>query len=281
MTVTTSPLRYPGGKSRLFPFVADLITRNSLFSTCYREPYAGGAGLALNLLFSGFCKRVSLNDLDPCIYSFWLSIINNNDEFCSMVSSAILNIDEWHKQKEIWKSPESASTLSLGFATYYLNRTNRSGIIDGAGPIGGYDQRGNYKLDARFNRNSQISIIREIGKAKEFIDVTNLNALDYLKEHLIGPDFIYLDPPYYIRGRKLYRNYYDHDDHVAIADVMKSSEANWLVSYDDVEQIRRLYSWVDPIELRLLYSAGTCAVGKEVLYVSPNLTSSGECSIAA
>jgi DNA adenine methylase len=281
MTLIASPLRYPGGKARLFPFVADLIIRNSLYNSCYREPYAGGAGLALNLLFGGFCKSIGLNDIDISIYSFWRSVLHYNEEFCDLVAHAPLNIDEWYRQKEIWQNPHDASELSLGFATYYLNRTNRSGIIEGAGPIGGYQQLGNYKIDARFNRDAQITLLRYIGSARDVIEVSDDDASDYLARHLTGDDLLYLDPPYYVRGRKLYRNFYDHADHALIANIMRHTAGNWIVSYDDTPPIRELYSWSTPIELRLRYTAGTSAIGDEVLYIGPALHSPNLEALAA
>lgn len=272
MTVIQSPLRYPGGKSKLFPLLTEVIRENSLFNCIYREPYAGGAGLALNLLRSGFVSRISLNDFDLAIYSFWKACLESNDEFVGRIESVKLNIDEWHKQKEIWKDPEKYSTFELGFATYYLNRTNRSGIIEGAGPIGGYNQSGAYKIDARFNISNQIRNLRYINDMKNYIDVSFVDAAQYISNHIDSGDLIYLDPPYYVKGRKLYRNSYNHSDHELISDIVRRSHGNWMVSYDDVEQIRKIYGWSTPATLVLDYSAGQRALGREVLYFSPALT---------
>lgn len=275
MTVTKSPLRYPGGKAKLFPFVAKLISDHKLFSCVYREPYAGGAGLALNLLFSGFCRSIALNDLDPAIYSFWWSVVHKNDEFCKRVRNIVFSIEEWRRQKDIWSCPGSASEVDLGFATYYLNRTNRSGIIDGAGPIGGYDQTGPYKMDARFSMADQLSTLKQIGEASRFIEVTNVDALTYVDEHLReGEEVVYLDPPYYIKGQRLYRNAYSHEDHLAISRIMKGHNGYWIVSYDDVPEIRDMYRWAEPISLTLQYSAGPVVLGQEVVFLSDRFDAS-------
>lgn len=282
MTVIKSPLRYPGGKSKLFPFLAQLINQNDLFEATYREPYAGGAGLALNLLFSGFCHSVSLNDFDPAIYSFWWSVVNRNDDFQTRVANIEFNIDEWHAQSEIWRNPNRTNELDLGFATYYLNRTNRSGIIGGAGPIGGYDQSGPYKMDARFSLNEQLTVLNSIKDAAHLIEVTNNDALEYIsKPQIADRELIYLDPPYYVKGRRLYRNFYSHDDHITISKLMREFRGNWIVSYDDVPQIREMYEWSHPINVELRYSAGPVGLGQEVIYLSDSLRIQDDISLAA
>jgi DNA adenine methylase len=271
MSIVKSPLRYPGGKAKLFPFVAGLISNHQLYSCVYREPYAGGGGLALNLLFGGFCKSIALNDVDPAIYSFWWSVVHRTEEFCRRVNHIEFSMDEWHRQKDVWSHPHLSSELDLGFATYYLNRTNRSGIIEGAGPIGGYNQKGTYKMDARFSIHDQLTIIGQIGRARDFISVSNLDAAAFIRSGPSSPaveEFTYLDPPYYVKGQRLYRNWYNHDDHVSIADLIREHPGFWMVSYDDVPQIRDIYAWAEPITISLQYSAGPITIGKEVIYLS-------------
>lgn len=266
-----SPLRYPGGKSKLFRFVSELIARNDLYSFPYREPYAGGGGLALNLLYAGFCDRIGLNDSDPAIHAFWNSAVCHSDEFCDRISRATLTIDEWYRQREIWANWSLHSEMDVGFSAFYLNRTNRSGIIEGAGPIGGYDQRSAYTIGVRFNKTALIRAISLLGRAKDRIDISGDDAQEYLGRYLNPSNFVYLDPPYYVRGRKLYRNFYSHADHLAIAHVVRNSSGPWMLSYDDVPQIREMYSWSEPTELSILYSAGRSALGREVVYLSDNL----------
>ncbi len=227
--------------------------------------------MALNLLYSGFSRRIGLNDLDPAIYAFWYAAVRHSDEFCQKIADVAISIDQWHRQQEIWSNPADNSLMDVGFAAFFLNRTNRSGIIEGAGPIGGYNQIGSYKLDVRFNKSALIRSISLLGAARDNIEVTNDDALIYLETHLNESNFVYLDPPYYVRGRKLYRNFYTHDDHVAIADLMKNSSSPWLVSYDDVPQIREIYDWACPLEVKILYTAGKAALGSEVLYLSTGI----------
>lgn len=276
MVVIRSPLRYPGGKAKLFPFVSSLIEKNGLHSCTYAEPYAGGAGLALNLLFSGFCKSIALNDLDPAIYSFWWSILNANEEFLSRLHDITFSIDEWLRQKERWSRPDGGSKVDLGFATYYLNRTNRSGIIEGAGPIGGYKQDGAYKMDARFSLGEQVAVIKAIGSASNVIEISNLDASQFIQrrgEH--DSDFLYLDPPYYVKGQRLYRNSYEHEDHESIAALMRAHKGFWMVSYDNAPAIRGMYSWSRAIDIKLQYSAGPVMLGEEVVFLSDRLRAAG------
>jgi DNA adenine methylase len=281
-----SPLRYPGGKAKLFPFFAGLIQQNNLFGCTYFEPYAGGAGLALKLLSGGFVQKIVLNDLDEAVWSFWHSALEHNDELCRLIATVPLTIDEWRKQRAIWDSKDLSDPLSLGFATFFLNRTNRSGIIEGAGPIGGYAQEGQWRIDARFDPEKQAESIRTLLPFRSRITMRNLDALDFVDTCLDTPNSLtYLDPPYYVKGSKLYRNSYVHSDHVKIMQAMeKARGANWVVSYDDVPQIREIYQDFDPITYNLNYSAGRKSVGSEVIYLSDSLAApdtKGFLSVAA
>jgi DNA adenine methylase len=269
----TSPLRYPGGKAKLFGYFTEVITQNNLFSHTYCEPYAGGAGLALKLLSSGFVQNVALNDIDESIFAFWESVLRYPDDFCDLIYNTPICMEEWYRQKEIWKSRDLSSPLALGFAAFFLNRTNRSGIIEGAGPIGGYGQAGTWKLDVRVNKTQQIKNIENLKSFSARIEISNEDALSFFSKCIKNSDsFVYLDPPYYVKGSKLYRNFYKHDDHFSIAEFLRfHRDKLWVVSYDDVKEIRTLYSEFDPITYSLQYSAGKKASGREVIYFSDAL----------
>lgn len=268
-----SPLRYPGGKAKLFNFFANLIRHNNIRECLYCEPYAGGAGLALKLLSTGLVEQVSLNDVDEAIWAFWISALEHNKELCRLIETATLTIDEWHLQREIWLAKDTSDILALGYATFFLNRTNRSGIIEGAGPVGGYAQAGKWRLDARFDREKQSSTVRALAPLRAHITVSRLDALDFLSHSLKDERTLtYLDPPYYVKGSKLYRNFYTHEDHVAVKDAIKSHrESKWVVSYDAVAPILEIYSNFDPIFYSLNYSAGAVGSGQEVIFLSDTL----------
>lgn len=272
--MVVSPLRYPGGKAKMYAFFCDIISENGLLSYNYAEPYAGGAGLAIKLLSNGFVRTISLNDIDPAIVGFWKSILHDTDAFCQKLYDTPITVDEWRRQSEIIKSAETQSELNVGFAAYFLNRTNRSGIIEGAGPIGGYAQAGEWKLDVRLRKDVQIENIRAVATLKDRITLTCQDAPIFMREQFIRPDtFVYLDPPYYVKGRKLYKNFYRHDDHAGISSLLKEyRDKHWIVSYDDVEPIRGLYEPFKPVSYSLNYSAGRKGTGKEVMYLSDQMT---------
>lgn len=263
-----SPLRYPGGKAKLFPFFSKLIAQNDLYDRVYAEPYAGGAGLALKLLAHGYVRKVELNDIDPAIAAFWHAVLNDTDAFCSLVSNVELSVDEWKRQKEIYAQGLCTDTLKLAFATYFLNRTSRSGIIEGSGPIGGYAQSGEWKIDARFNRKTQISQLCEIARFKSSIQISCLDALNFISEKLSSANyFTYLDPPYYVKGKNLYKNFYVHDDHVDISALLNAAKHGaWILSYDYAPAIIGLYPQFEPTIYSLQYSAGAVGKGCEVMF---------------
>ncbi len=269
----TSPLRYPGGKAKLFPYFTEVIKLNGLFTSTYCEPYAGGAGLALRLLSSGFVESVALNDIDESIFAFWQSILRTPDEFCDLIQSTPITVEEWHRQKAIWKSRDLSTPLALGFAAFFLNRTNRSGIIEGAGPIGGYEQAGTWKLDVRINKEQQIKNVENLKFFSDRIEITNQDALIFTKDRMLSKNtFTYLDPPYYVKGSKLYRNFYNHNDHCDILRILEDHRSSkWVVSYDDVPQIRSIYREFSPVTYSLNYSAGNKTSGREVIYFSDEL----------
>jgi DNA adenine methylase len=268
-----SPLRYPGGKAKLFPFFGELIRTNSLYGRDYCEPYAGGAGLAIKLLTHGFVERVSINDIDASIYSFWMSALFDTERFCRLIENTPINIEQWYRQQEIWQNGDLDNKLALGFSAYFLNRTNRSGIIEGAGPIGGYSQKSKWKIDVRLVKDKQIENLKALAHYSNLIEVNNLDAMDYLTKVLSNEKaFIYLDPPYFVKGHKLYKNFYNTQDHEEIAQALKRKRmANWVVSYDDVPEIRTAYSAFDPITYLLNYSAGEKSAGAEVIFLSDAL----------
>lgn len=271
----STPLRYPGGKAKLTPFIEELLVLNKLEHIHYIEPYAGGAGLALNLLFKNHADIIYLNDINKAVYSFWYSVLNYSDELCSLIENTNITMDEWYKQKWIMSNSSTIDTLTLGFSTFFLNRTNRSGILKG-GVIGGKRQDGNWKLDARFNKNNLINRIEKINKEKDRIILTNIDAIDFINQVSIGLDsnksLIYLDPPYYIKGQGLYENHYKPDDHLLISKkIISEINIPWIVSYDNTPQIIELYKKCKMITYGIKYSAQDKYLGSEVMFFSEKL----------
>ena len=269
---TASPLRYPGGKWRVAPIFERLIELNGLDGCSYFEPYAGGASLALSLLIRGRVADISLNDLDPAIHAFWSSVLRQTKEFVSLVKHARLTPQEWSRQRRTYDRGSSAGMLALGFATFYLNRTNHSGVLNG-GMIGGRMQAGTWKLDARFNKDDLIERIRRVASLKSQIHLSRRDADDFLQDCRSGRRrLVYLDPPYYRPGRRrLYLDFYSPEDHAAIRDRVVGLSGPWIVSYDDDPKVRALYRGVTSRRLQLLHTAREARIGREVLFFSPCL----------
>lgn len=273
--MTYSPLRYPGGKNRLAPFIAKVCVDNGI-TEHYVEPYSGGAAVALFLLFEGFVNRVTINDSDRSIYAFWHSVLNQTDDLCDLIKKVPVTIDEWKKQREIQTNKDNADLIELGLSTFFLNRTNRSGIIKG-GVIGGNNQLGKYKLDCRFNKEDLIKRIRMIARYREKITLYNVDAMNIVDVMLENTEntrdiLFYLDPPYYVEGHSLYMNYYKKTHHQMVSEKIKQlDDVHWIVSYDDASEIRRLYSDCQTIEYDMFHMAATSKKGKELVFLSPTI----------
>lgn len=254
-------------------FAKVAISMNRLFDGHYVEVYAGGASIAWALLFEEYVLHVHINDLSLPVYSFWKSVLDQTDDICRLIYDTPVTMDEWYKQRAIQLSPGTYSTLELGFSTFFLNRTNRSGILTG-GVIGGKSQNGKWKLDARFNKEDLILRIQRIARYSSRVSIYNYDASDFIKYHLPNvprKSLIYFDPPYYVKGEGLYENHYFHDDHAKIAEQVSQIEHPWIVSYDNVPQIVNLYKDFRFIKYDLSYSAQERYSGSEIMFFSKNL----------
>jgi DNA adenine methylase len=269
-----SPLRYPGGKGRLTQFIKFLLDKNDLHDIHYAEPYAGGSGVALALLYSEYATRIYINDLDRAIFSFWTSVVDHTEELCRLVRNRPLSVNEWRRQRRVLARQEEVSLVELGFAAFYLNRVNRSGIITG-GVIGGLEQRGEWGVDARFNRAELVERIEKVARYKGRISVSNRDASDFLQRvaAMLPPQSLtYLDPPYYVKGQqRLYANYYLPKDHAEVKRIVAKLDRPWIVSYDATVEILDLYDDYRRIVYGVQYSAADRYRGAEVMFFSPLL----------
>lgn len=283
---TYTPLRYPGGKVRLYSYVKKLIEKNYNNPPIYIEAFAGGSGLALKLLMTNIVSEIYINDYDYAIYCIWHSIKYHNKKFKELIKNAVFSIEEWNKQKEIYldaSKKSNYSKLEIGFATFYLNRTNRSGIIT-AGPIGGNNQNGNYLMDCRFNKEELLNIISKIHKYKSKIHVYSRDAYKFIQqmECKIKSDcFYYLDPPYVQKGPGLYKNSFDKEKHMQLKNSVLHLKNKWLITYDYDPFIEKLYSNYHMKEFHLSYSAQKAKLGKEYAIYSNNLIDVGEIKIVS
>lgn len=266
-----SPLRYPGGKARLAEFLSKLLkARSEDREVVFVEPFAGGAGAALQLLIEGKVSKIVINDLDPAIFTFWKVAVNETDSLIRKIQRTDITVNEWRRQQKIYKNkPEN--DLKFAFATFFLNRTNRSGIIEG-GPIGGLDQKGEWKIDARFNKKGLIERLRKIKEFRKQITVTNLDGINLLKriqgKKSFKDHFIFLDPPYVEKGQLLYLNHYQKENHKKLASFLNSSTLDWVMTYDDTPFIHELYEKKSIRRFDIAHTAHSRKTGKEV-FISP------------
>lgn len=267
-----SPLRYPGGKASLSSFLFDVIDYNHIVNCTYIEPFAGGAGAALTLLFLEKVDQVIINDLDMSIYAFWKAILNYTEKFIEKIGDIDVTIEEWRKQRQINKD-KCSSEFDRGFATFFLNRTNRSGIIEG-GPIGGMKQNGKWKINARFNKESLIERIKKIALYRGRIKILNLDGIELMKQICNMPNIlIYVDPPYYKKGSFLYLNHYNESNHIELASFLNNNqEFYWLLTYDNVPEIIALYHERTKIEFHLHYHINKPKMCKEILIKSDSIS---------
>jgi DNA adenine methylase len=270
-----SPLRYPGGKTKFSKTLKDILAHNNLGSSMICEPYAGGAGASLSLLYERYCESVWINDLDPMIYSFWKTVLSDTERLIDKIDGTPVTINEWKKQKAIALNNNQANHFELGFATFFLNRCNRSGILFKAGPIGGIEQTGDYRLDARFNKPELINRILKVASYSDRIKLTNKESITLLSEFTPATHssvVFFIDPPYYVQGSNLYLNNYDHSDHLRLSKVLKKrSEFNWILTYDNSEEIEKMYQGLSSFKFNISYTLQSKRREREICILSNQL----------
>lgn len=279
-----TPLRYPGGKQRLTPFILELLESNNLTNGHYVEPYAGGAGVAIDLLINRHVKKIHLNDSSVPIHCFWKAVTTEAEKFCRRISTIPLNISEWKRQRDILRNVEKHYEFDVGFAAFYLNRCNRSGVLTG-GVIGNLHQTGKWKIDARFSRTELIRRVEAVGEHAKSIKLYNMDAEKFITTLVpkmpIKETFVYCDPPYYEKSSRLYLDYYEKDDHERIATTIQSKlKTKWIVSYDAAAQILKYYKSRRKFVYDLQYAASSAYKGKEVFIFADNVVVPRRSSLA-
>lgn len=269
-----TPLRYPGGKRRLTAVVQWLIEENGLAGAEYIEPYAGGAAVALGLLREGKVSKIHLNDLSRPVYAFWHSVFHQTEQLCAAIEAVQVTMDEWYRQRAVFDQQENASLLDLGTSTFFLNRTNRSGILSG-GVLGGKNQTGKYLLDCRFNKRDLLQRIRAVASHRDQVCLYQLDAAAFCRDILGASDaegFVFLDPPYITNGEGLYLNDYDLDGHRHLAREIQGLNQFWICTYDFGAKDAGLFAGHRRVEYRLPYMAQGRHRGYEVMFLSHRLT---------
>lgn len=263
----SSPLRYPGGKSAMTGLLADVLRLNCLGDRAIAEPFAGGAGASLSLLYGEHTKQIFINDADPAIHDFWWTLTHRPQPFIKMLEQKRVSMAEWRRQRDTYRSRARVSRLRRGFAAFYLNRCNRSGIIVNGGPIGGVAQRGRWKLDARYTKPELRRRCEKVAEYRDRIQVSCNDGIDFIGKFDAASTFFFIDPPYFVKGPTLYMNVMELSDHTALAAKLRTmTAAAWALTYDDCPQIRRMYEdWAAVRPFSLRYAAAQRRSGREIL----------------
>lgn len=271
MPTTYTPIRYPGGKTKLYPEIKAILELNDFLGHPYAELFAGGAGLAIKLLLKGDVPSIVINDFDRAVYCMWDAVVNHAEELCEFIDSAVLDVETWKAMRTLYRSSGDVGDFELGKAAFYLNRTNVSGILSG-GVIGGLEQAGNYKMDVRFNRETLKKKVVDIAARKDDIEVTRLDAEDFINDRMSDSElFAYLDPPYVQKGPGLYRSAFDEAKHRSLARKVGGARSKWVVTYDADYLIDDIYGNYECGDLEISYTANVKTVGKEKIILGPGL----------
>ena len=269
----SSPLRYPGGKSAMSGLLRDIRKLNRLGACSIAEPFAGGAGASLNLLFLEEAQEILINDADQAIADFWWSVLRRTESFTELIANRRINMTEWRRQRDYYRKTSKTSRLKRGFSAFYLNRCNRSGIIMNGGPIGGVKQKGKWKLNARYNKIELIRRCNKIAEYKERIQISSLDGLEFIRRTDPSKTFYFIDPPYFHKGKTLYLNGLNAEYHAQLSEELKKlKNASWVLTYDDCPEIRNMYrGWTRIRPFKLRYAAAERRSGKELLIAPPNI----------
>lgn len=263
-----SPLRYPGGKGKLAKFMKYMIDQLGHGGGTYIEPFAGGAGVAIELLLQGVVSRIVINDYDKGIWSFWKAVLTETDRFIALLAVVPLTMEEWNRQRNICLTRNNKYSFELGFATFYMNRTNRSGIVKG-GVIGGMDQSGSWKMDARFKREDLIRRIESIAERKSHIKLYNKDINSFITRYIPLYEentLVYFDPPYFKKGKQLYMNYFQLEDHVRIEKAIRDYvKCDWIITYDKASEIESIYKGYSMRLYDLNYSVSSKCKASELM----------------
>lgn len=271
LTRDLTPLRYPGGKGSLKYFLANALVDNGLYGKALVEPFCGGAGASIPLLEAGMIDHLYLNDKSPAVFNFWKNVFFNTGEFLNVISKCDVTLEEWGRQKHIANNPNDYSSIEVGFSTFFLNRCNRSGLLS-AGPIGGMEQAGKYKIDCRFNKENLINRIEKISSFRDKVSVSGQDAsvfLESLSDDVLNESLIFIDPPYVAQGKSLYKGYsFSEKDHEEFSRYIKQKAWKWIITYDDHPLIHALYAERAVGVIELSYLMQSAKLGRELLVAS-------------
>lgn len=240
---------------------------NRLGVQALAEPFAGGAGASLTLLYLDEMHKIYINDADPAIHDFWWCLVYRSKAFLKKLSETRVSMAEWRRQRDIYRNPGRASRIRRGFAAFYLNRCNHSGILLNGGPIGGIKQAGKWKLNARFNKFELRRRCEKVAEHRKRIVVSGEDGINFLDRIDADKTMLFLDPPYFNKGSTLYLDTFDEKKHRELSDCLhEMRDETWVLTYDDCPQVRAMYrGWASIRPFFLSYTANRRFRGREVL----------------
>jgi len=248
-----SPLRYPGGKNRAIKSIISLIPENE---TKLCSPFLGGASIEL-----ACTTRMTVygSDIFEPLTDFWKSLITNKEELINKVKSYFpLEKKEFYKlQKKLLNIEDP---IERGAAFFVLNRSSFSGTTMSGGMSPGHP---------RFTISS-IDRLKQFNAENFYVE--NLDYKDTINKH--NDAFYYLDPPY-LNGQALYGvkgNTHKDFDHEELAKILHDKE-RWILSYNDCQEIRNLYSSFTIISIEWVYGMSKNKSSNEILILSKDLLS--------
>lgn len=232
-----SPLRYPGGKSK---FVGQIMANcNPDNMVNFVEPFAGGASVGLSLLLAGKIQNLYLNDADFGIYSLFFTIKHFPQILAQRIKSFTPSEKAFRRAKyEVSEGFCGLDTTEAAWNTLIVNRLAFSGI-----------PKANCMSNpsARWNADALIKRIMDIHHHSERIFVSNMDACEYIEEMYWMPaTTLFIDPPYFVKGKSLYNLYYTDDDHRKLSFLLDElykgmPGADMVITYDYCQEIEALY----------------------------------------
>jgi DNA adenine methylase len=261
-------LRYPGSKAKLAAQILPTVPDAFRAARCtgghgdvaaeYREPFFGSGALGLEVI-SRLQKDtcVWINDLDPGVYAIWLSVVHDVRPLEQAIAAFRPTVDAFRRLKAD-DGATTGDTVRDALHKIALHRMSVSGFgAKSGGPMGGRSQRGECHVASRWNPSSIITAVRRahriLWRFKDRLRITNLHFRDVIDGAGVR-SLIYLDPPYYVKGSQLYANHMTDAEHVELAAMLRSTTAEWRLSYDDCERVRDLYSWATRRQLEVRYT---------------------------
>ena len=237
-----SPLRYPGGKSR----VAKLLCQYIPPHTEYREPFVGGGAI---FFYKPKVEKNWINDLHPGLYALWRTLRDHFPEFADLckaqdTTDLRATFDYWINRFDLMKAEGNAQLVERAVQYYFINRTVWTGrvVFDPARRSRLYfsNPEGWGKLEKK---------LRHLRACAEKLRGVRITCKPF--EKCLGgatPEtFIYADPPYYRDSldtptSRLYEGHFAIEQHESLRDLLANCPARVMISYDDRPEVRRLYS---------------------------------------